>query len=55
MGRNSGSKIMFTDFNDGANNKWTWYCQQHAKYDHHISITTFQNHLEQEHGLTKVS
>ncbi len=55
MGRNSGSKIMFTDFNNGSINAYTWYCQQHAKYDHAIPVTTLQNHLEQEHGLTKVS
>ncbi len=57
MGRNSGSNIVWTYTND-SDPKYalTWYCQQHAKYDHlqnptlATAFATLKTHLETEHG-----
>ncbi len=53
MGRNSGSQIHFTEM---GNNVFTWYCQQHAKWDQINSadlatrFATLKTHIETQHG-----
>ncbi len=40
MGRNSGSKVFMTYVATASNDHTvTWYCQQHAKFDHVNSTT----------------
>ncbi len=47
---------MFTHAHDGTNHIFTWYCQQHAKWDQISSATlgtafaTLKTHIETQHG-----
>ncbi len=45
MGRNAGSKIFLTIINDGTNEIYTWYCQQHAMWDQTTSISSWAVHV----------
>ncbi len=48
MGRNSGSQIFWTESN--TNDKFTWYCQQHGKWDQEGTFTNLKSHIKDEHG-----
>ncbi len=56
MGRNAASSIFWTHAWDGTNNIFTWYCQQHAKWDQIANATlatafaTLKTHIETQHG-----
>ncbi len=57
MGRNSASQIHWSHSHDTVDkNTYTWYCQQHAKYDMSqggdltASFITLKSHLLTEHG-----
>ncbi len=55
MGRNAGSKMFWSHFDDGGSNfVITWYCQQHARFEiETINTDKFISHLETEHGLVE--
>ncbi len=54
MGRNSGSQIFLTHVDpSGAGKRYTWYCQQHAKWDTDGTINELKIHLEGEHGCVE--
>ncbi len=59
MGRNSGSKMMFSIEYDGIDNSVVWYCQQHSMWkrnrDSNITTATskLKDHLENFHGCVK--
>ncbi len=51
MGRNSGSQVMWTKSYDGTFIRWTWYCQQHRKFQiGDTDPSAWQVHIETEHG-----
>ncbi len=56
MGRNAASSVFWTHAHDGTNHAFTWYCQQHAKWDQITNATlatayaTLKTHLESVHG-----
>ncbi len=52
MGRNAGSQIHWSA-EEISGPKYTWYCQQHAKYDQASGAVTLLEHLEQEHGCVR--
>ncbi len=55
MGTIEGSKIQFAH-TYGSQNEFTWYCQQHAKYDQKgapdvsSSFDKLKIHIQTEHG-----
>ncbi len=57
MGRNAASSVQFTHaVDENGLHCYTWYCQQHAKWDQIESavlataFATLKTHLETEHG-----
>ncbi len=56
MGRNAASSIFWTHAHDGTLHIFTWYCQQHAKWDQIANATlatafaTLKTHIETQHG-----
>ncbi len=58
MGRNAGSKIMFTLVSTSGGYNIMYYCQQHAQWSHkqHSGIgaadSELGDHFELLHGLT---
>ncbi len=56
MGRNAASSIFWSHAFDGTTHIFTWYCQQHAKWDQISSTTlatafaTLKTHIETQHG-----
>ncbi len=56
MGRNAASSIFWTHTHDATNHIFTWYCQQHAKWDQISNSTlatafaTLKTHIETQHG-----
>ncbi len=59
MGRNAASSIFWTHADDGTTHTFTWYCQQHAKWDQIENATlatafaTLKTHIETQHGNTE--
>ncbi len=61
MGRNAASSIFWTHTYDSTTplHVFTWYCQQHAKWDQIENATlatafaTLKTHIETEHGNTE--
>ncbi len=56
MGRNAASSIHWTHTDTGSEHIFTWYCQQHAKWDQIANATlatafaTLKTHIETQHG-----
>ncbi len=58
MGRNSGSKIFWTDMHDGATNSTTYYCQQHAMWAQEAGHAKLKDHIDgdtNQHGNVDVT
>ncbi len=55
MGRNAGSQMHWTHYDDGGSNfVIVWYCQQHARYEiETINTDKFLAHLGTAHGCTE--
>ncbi len=56
MGRNAASSIFWSHAFDGTTHIFTWYCQQHAKWDQisngtlATAFATLKTHIETQHG-----
>ncbi len=60
MGRNSGSQVHMSMVKDADGDYiYTWYCQQHVKWDQIENVgkvnafATMKTHLETQHGLAE--
>ncbi len=50
MGRNAASKVFWTNVGVSASDFFTWFCQQHAKFDSPtVDSTNLKTHLG-DHG-----